>query len=136
MKIKSTTDRVIELHDKPWRLSMQERWVKLVAYAKFVKTPLELGMFVPVDKDGNYLHEPKISDYTKDGEYSSAWEAWEAARENVLFEGLVLCDSGNKDCVMMGDVHIPFTKINQGTIEDLIPYNLTITQNAIKKYGL
>jgi len=32
-------------------------------YAKFLKKPLELWMFVPRDKNGNIIEEPNIEDY-------------------------------------------------------------------------
>ena len=35
---------------------------RVEAYAKFLKQPLTLGMFVPCDEEGNVLEEPKGTD--------------------------------------------------------------------------
>ena len=40
---------------------------KIRNYANFLKQPLNIGMFVPCDEDGNVLEEPNIEDYFDDG---------------------------------------------------------------------
>ena len=62
-------------------------------YAKFLKQPLKLEMFVPCDEDGNVLAEPKIP-HTFASENSDLYiEKWKSeteifnkAKEKVLFE--------------------------------------------------
>ena len=96
---------------------------RLRNYANFLKRPLELGMFIPCDKDGNVLSEPKRwADYLEypdsfDGnnEWAELYE-YQGAKERVLFEGL------NK---LAHDI-----LIRQGykTIEDLTELGLTLTK--------
>lgn len=62
-------------------------------YAKFLKQPLKLEMFVPCDDDGNVLAEPKkphtFASENSD-EYIKKWkseiEIYNKAKEKVLFE--------------------------------------------------
>jgi hypothetical protein len=41
----------------------EARLQKIYQYSLFLKQPLKLGMFVPCDKDGNFLEEPKKEAY-------------------------------------------------------------------------
>lgn len=72
-------------------------------YAKFLKQPLKLEMFVPCDDDGNFLEEPNKKDYVfehhpelvgnpkeyDDDKYRDDCLEWIVAKEKVLFEGFV-----------------------------------------------
>ena len=51
---------------------------KIRNYARFLKQPLKLEMFVPCDEDGNVLGEPQSA-------WSDGIEQWEKAKEKVLF---------------------------------------------------
>jgi hypothetical protein len=50
---------------------------KIINYAKFLKQPLELWMFVPCDSEDNVLEEP----------ISHQLETYEKAKERCLFHG-------------------------------------------------
>ena len=59
-------------------------------YAKFLKQPLKLEMFVPCDEEGDILEEPE--DYEQRlpnmmTEYNDEIYRYEQAKEKVLFEG-------------------------------------------------
>ena len=58
-------------------------------YAKFLKQPLKLEMFVPCDEDGNVLEEPNGIDTAIETGY---FHDYNKARENVLFEGFKIYD--------------------------------------------
>ncbi len=133
------------------------RYQKCIRYAKFLKQPIELWMFVPCDFEGNVLEESR-SFY----EATAFWNAgeidekhndlvgeWEEAKERCLFEGFEIkdlkLDSGNK-CVSKDDIlHVfwqneiskEFT-LSKGIskIEDLVKYKLELTPTAIKQIGL
>lgn len=66
---------------------------KVYAYAKFLKQPLTLEIFVPVDSEGNVLEEPRMIVRTIGfDEQDVLWdvdevESYRAAKEKVLFEG-------------------------------------------------
>ena len=58
------TDFVLEqLNEQNSRTKpMREVFNSLEKYAKFLKQPLKLEMFVPCDEEGNVLEEPKIEE--------------------------------------------------------------------------
>ena len=70
-----------------WRMSQ----LRLIEnYAKFLKQPLKLEMFVPCDEEGNILEEPKIENYTQEELEHSVMGCdyldYNKAKEKVLFE--------------------------------------------------
>lgn len=57
-------------------------------YAEFLKTPLNLGMFVPCDEEGEVLTEPDEDNYAfYTHKNLSVQEEWQQAKDRVLFEG-------------------------------------------------
>ena len=61
-------------------------------YAKFLKQPLKLEMFVPLDDEGDFVEKPSKETYELSKIYNhtaSRWliEDYEKAKEKVLFEG-------------------------------------------------
>lgn len=89
-------------------------------YARFLKKPLKLEYFIACDENGNVLEEKNI-DLSKDYEYQRFLEA----KSRVLFEGF----EG------LTDVQSGFATTVK-TIEDLIPYNLTLTPTSLKQIGI
>jgi hypothetical protein len=116
-------------------------------YAKFLKKPLELGMFVPVGEDGRVLEEPHnfgllhtypTGDKLMDQSFESAFE-YQKAKEKVLFDGFRPIGERH---VEAGDIVIGLGYKNgiHQTIEDLVMYHkskyLILTESAIKQLGL
>ena len=110
-------------------------------YAKFLKQPLKLEMFVPCDEDGNVLEEYKrseaeiLADKNSYCRYISKEEAkWNKAKENVLFEGFEeMKNAAVRDCVWIKDTETRFhidTRYGT-TVEQLIKSNLKLTQTAL-----
>ena len=111
-------------------------------YAHFLKQPLKLGMFFPCDEDGNLLD---AFVHIVEGVFSREYQQ---AKERVLFEGLELNQKdaqkrGDITCLTLSSIQITFFKVENGifldelitnktieikTIEDLIPYNLTLIE--------
>jgi len=93
-------------------------------YANFLNQPLTLGMFVPTDLEGSVL--------TKENSFLSCNKGFEygEAKERVLFEGFEI-EKGELDRVTNGQVG--FYPENFKTIEDLVKYNLNLTQQAINQ---
>ncbi len=61
---------------------------RCINYANFLKQPLNLGMFVPVDEKGNVLEEKSIFN-TTDEDYifdSELFDEYHHAKERCLFE--------------------------------------------------
>ena len=89
-------DFVLKINDLIPRdnLDVIEWWGKkldiIENYAKFLKQPLKLGMFIPCDEDGNVLEEPKISEDDFDEHTTQIFAQYQydldRAKENVLFE--------------------------------------------------
>lgn len=113
---------------------------KVMAYANFLKQPLELWMFVPCDKDGSVVEKPECS---LDKECASpTCVKYQQAKERVLFEGFEvrkmkgwnILDFPNNQ--YSKDFSVFEDAFKELTIEDLIKYNLTLTPTAIKQIGL
>lgn len=124
---------------------------KVCNYAKFLKTPLDIGMFVPCDEDGNVLEEPKkYSDFLKYGSFGLLTGSevdenskYHKAKERVIFEGFIFVKAltafGESEYYrfMYEEIIITNLDFKNKTVEDLIEkYSITLTQNAIKKYGI
>lgn len=112
---------------------------KIRNYARFLKKPLTLGMFVPCDEDGSVLEEPKTFN-----------EKYQLAKERVLFKNCKLehikSDLFFKmdyDEIKIGEGSI---KYNTGsfyiegdivdysinTIEDLIPFQVFLCNDIFQ----
>ena len=132
---------------------------KVMNYAQFLKQPLNLGMFFPCDEDGDILDEPR--DYEQRlpnmmTEYNDEVYRYKQAKEKVLFKGF---DLNQKDlsklenifCLTKEYFQISFFTKEKGcfmdnlktnktyeikTIEDLIQFELELTESAIKQTGL
>ena len=92
------TDFVLEqLNEQNSRTKpMREVFNSLEKYAKFLKQPLKLEMFVPCDEEGNILEEPKIENYTQEELEHSVMGCdyldYNKAKEKVLFEDFKIYD--------------------------------------------
>ena len=122
---------------------------KIRNYANFLKQPLNIGMFVPCDDEGNFFEEPKIEDYFDDGfnfEFNQkhfkdvVLKEYYKAKEKVLFEGIEFRTNGGvnfltikEDTFAFHDFNIKFKNL---TVEYLVQYNLQLTENAVKQIGL
>ena len=96
-KLISMTDYVLERSDKSiLQYTISETFKngakitnEIFEYAKFLKTPLTISMFIPCDKTGNVLNEVKEFDNSvgSDENYNRALRNYKIAKENVLFKG-------------------------------------------------
>ena len=111
-------------------------------YAKFLKQPLELWMFIPCDADNKPLKEPDVqclrSGSCQCGEEQVSdcrdWKyEYQAACDRVLFEGFTLCDRGDKNlCIVNGDNHYLWCLYENKKIEFMTSLDLTLTPAAKK----
>ena len=92
------TDFVLEqLNEQNSRTKpMREVFNSLEKYAKFLKQPLKLEMFVPCDDEGIVLEEPKIEEEDVDEHTTQIFAQYQydldKAKEKVLFEGFKIYD--------------------------------------------
>ena len=106
MKLISMTSFVLEIEKSSYTQTEKYRIIewenkcqafdKIINYAKFVKQPLKLEMFVPCDEDGNVLEEPKIEEEYVDEHTTQIFAQYQydldKAKEKVLFEGFKIYD--------------------------------------------
>jgi hypothetical protein len=130
------------------------QWKLTGEYAKFLIKKLELWMFVPCDKDGNFLEEPDLTCKRPEskgncqcGEESVKdcrewWNEYQVAKQRVLFEGFEYVEQlENKK-----DKNVPYHKFLyngqlfyiefEGTIERIVEREFELTQTAQKLIGL
>ncbi len=165
MKLISMTDFV--LHESfgvgNEIINHQTFFKKVSSYAQFLKKPLELGMFIPCDEEGNILEQvskPDAEDYRNDegGNFElynfnmKAYTSYKKAKNRVLFDGFVFTDSQKYSIPLsvspygLKDEKIQLTKLKDSgayhtwlqlnTIEDLVQCDLKLTENALAHIGL
>ena len=141
MRLVSMTDFVLENAKQPYVEGT--KYKDLVNYAKFLKQPLKLEMFVPCDEEGDILEEP--TNYEKRllnmmTEYNDEVYTYYQAKVKVLFEGIEFITNGGVNFLTIKEDTFDFfdfnVKFKNLTIEDLIQYNLQLTENAVKQIGL
>jgi hypothetical protein len=128
-KLISMTDFVLEhpaTTDYEWQLQNH------LKYANFLKQPLTIRMFVPCDDDENVLEEIKGFDPDIHSQYYASQiyqnHLYNKAKEKVLFDGFYI----SKYYITNGDLQIDDEWIQGKTIENLIPYNLTLKNKMLK----
>lgn len=127
-------------------------------YAKFLRMPLSLDMFVPVDRSGNVLKEPKNfeswkslahnqvidedADYAEQNEY----KIYQKAKGKCLFGDFHVAYNGFSVIRIVAfynhSVELSFNKTEKifqgfGNVESLIRFDeIFLTKTALKKIGL
>lgn len=139
------TDFVLDLDsNEHW----DEDFSKCVKYATFLKQPLTLGMFEPIDDQGNILKEPEGWNWfsidpcrcpTCKSKYDiSALEAYKKAKDKVLFKGFYISrESEHFFTVEKGVIFIQVQKKStKATVEKLLKHwsDIELTESAIKKF--
>jgi len=125
-------------------LQSSTRYIKSTSdYANFLNQPLNISMFVPaklVDGEWVVLKEPKgvkcCSGILKDcycrGDLQFVYEdvqEYQIAKENVIFEGFELVEFDNQSILVFDYCSLRLKNLKEKTIEDLIPFRLTLNPN-------
>lgn len=108
-------------------------------YAKFLKQPLELWMFVPcklVDGVWVVLEEPYIYKITAKTGTSKEEIEWVKAKERCLFKGFEIEKKADWHIVKLNDNPVWVSWNKSKTIEDLVTYEPLLTATAQKQIGL
>ena len=115
---------------------------KIFNYANFLKQPLNLGMFVPCDEDGDVLEKPE--DYENRlpnmmTEYNDEVYTYKQAKEKVLFKGFKI----NGNYIYYGHFMVCLiSEIELYTVESLLNHfipeteEVQLTESALKQIGL
>lgn len=119
-----------------WFCSEQRKLESVRDYATFLRQSLELWQFVPVGEDGEVLEEPTETTSL------NRKMAFEKAKSRCIFEGFEVIETIDEYCRMTNKgSHFVFDSNHKclmrdskmlSIIEDLIPYGLTLTENALK----
>jgi len=127
---------------------------KVIKYAKFLSEPLALWMVVPCSEDGEVLEEPmsykryRNSSGTMAGSDILLCEQYQQAKERCYFENFIIIEDICKGCAKItnGKTTIEFTirglikindvRIENRTVESLIPYNLKLSQTIKNRIGV
>jgi hypothetical protein len=132
MKLISMTDFILEQNNNIDRTN-HEILQLLVDYAIFLKQPLNLGMFITCDEDGNVLNKPIFDELQPINEMDAIYDEYKAAQKRVLFKDFFL----KNDCLETFEIKIfKIDELSNHTIEDLVECNLTLTNHAIEVVGL
>ena len=115
---------------------------KIFNYANFLKQPLNLGMFVPCDEDGDVLEKPE--DYENRlpnmmTEYNDEVYRYKQAKEKVLFKGFKI----NGNYIYYGHFMVCLiSEIELYTVESLLNHfipeteEVQLTESVLKQIGL
>ncbi|MFN1219253.1 hypothetical protein ACKW6Q_19995 [Chryseobacterium kwangjuense] len=154
-KLIPMTDFVIEYYANEGYADLQTlRMMK--NYAGFLRSPLTLGMLVPVDTEGNVLKEPKNYSSWKslghnDGKRDTAagfeeYIQYQKAEQNCLFEGFTIAYNGYSVVRIVASydqtIELSFNKSDQlsptfADIEALTVFDaIFLTDHALKVIGI
>lgn len=136
-----------DLLNTDWYKEFEIALKKIVSYTNFLTQPLNLSHFVPAKfENGVWIvlskpMHPICDNITEEGlheRYKSDCKEYQTALENVVFKGFYMNDKDKTGFGVLNDNLDFFWIRNNGTrtIEDLIPYNLEVTDTIIKKFGL
>ena len=147
MKLISMTDFVLQF-DKPVGyfedqsdfLNCQVDYMgKVMNYARFLKQPVNLGMFFPCDEDGDILDEPEDYELRLPNmmtEYNDEVYRYKQAKSKVLFEGFKI----NGNYIYYGHFMVCLiSEIELYTVESLLNHfipeteEVQLTESAIKQ---
>lgn len=130
------TDFVLRETNSPTTLA--ESFQRCVTYVNFLKQPLKLEMFVPVDEEGNFLEEPEqFKEWIKSDHYFNASESvthecrmYKKAKEKVLFLRFDGSEFDSSLAKVYLDCYFNIEQLSNEVKEQLL------TPNAIKQLGL
>lgn len=145
----STTDFV--LNQNAHQTSVR-RLSQIIGYADFLKKPLKLGYFVACDENDVPLDEPSKEDIDWfnnqiNGDFSERYSFvfnWIEAKKKILFEGFEISFEDGVIYPFFCNYPIGFisceiewlSSIQFKTIEDLVEFDLILTDTAKKEIGL
>ena len=144
MKLQPMTDFVLRIDDYKRESHNTERAYCLINnYANFLKQSLKLSMFVPCDENDVPLEEPKDFKFFMQGVGGhidvtyQEYKQYQQAKERVIFEALSFVRCRDVYFIEKKGVTLFCYPLNNfETIEDLVKYDLTLTDSAIKQLNL
>lgn len=133
-----------------WKCETDEYFNRCENFLNFIKKKPKLGYFVPCDENDKPLEEPifSIVNYGASTESVKYYEIdkkrYQEAKQRVLFEGFEISYEDGAIFPFLGKYPIGFFSCENEwvwsdrfkTIEDLVEFNLKLTDTAKKEIGL
>jgi hypothetical protein len=153
IKLPSMVEYVKE-QDKIEFISYDNLWEKVINFANFFSQQPNIGMVVAaVEEDGEWriLEKPRMRWKNSEDRWGTSietdeWIEYQTALDNVIFEGFEIeqiLNSGkifliNEDTICLTFLNNSFfiEKNLITSLEQLTPYNLTLTSKFAKEFGL
>lgn len=111
------------------------QWKLVGEYAKFLKQPLKLEMFVPLSKTGSYIKEVMATE-------KIYHEELKQAKSKVLFKNITVLENDDKyisfktkniAIFVYDKITESFVVQNDWDVERLVKLNMELTESAIKR---
>lgn len=145
MKLIKMTDFVLSFGTESNRYNYEQAYDLISSYARFLKTNLNLGMFIPCDEKFNILKQPNhyrrylSKDYlTENPKMSEKWiekcEEYKKAESKILFKDFHLhrdYEDNFKKCVAISGFVLPFEVLYTMKIEDIVDNDIELTISGI-----
>lgn len=145
MKLIKMTDFVLSFGTESNRCNYEQAYELISSYAIFLKTNLNLGMFIPCDEKFNILKQPNhyrrylSKDYlTENPKMSEKWiekcEEYKKAENKILFKDFYLSkdyEDNFKKCVAVSGFVLPFEVLYTMKIEDIVDNDIELTISGI-----
>jgi len=140
-----------DLLNTDWVKQFEIQYRKICRFANFLSQQPNISMFVPaVEENGEWriLEKPNSDNYTHgihfdDDYYNIDLNQYQTALDNVIFEGFRKCIgskavSNSDGCIILLHENKEYSVSGKHltSIEQLTPYNLTLTPKFAKELGL
>ncbi len=142
MKLISMTDFVTDYIETGCAVSQIK---KMSNYAKFLKQPLKLEMFIPCDEKGNVLKQPNhyrrfiSKDFLNENpKMSEKWikecQEYQIAERKILFKNFdFFIEHDGENCVMTEGFVLSILSLLTMKIEDIVDNDIELTRFGISK---
>ena len=145
MKLIKMTDFVLSFGTESNRYNYEQAYDSISSYARFLKTNLNLGMFIPCDEKMNILKEPNhyrrftSKDYLNENpKMSEKWieecEKFKKAKSKILFKDFeFFIDHDFEKYVMAEGFVLSIESLYTMKIEDIVDNDIELTRFGISK---
>ena len=143
MKLIKITDFVLSFGTESNKLNYEQAYDLISSYARFLKTNLNLGMFIPCDEKMNILKEPNhyrrftSKDYLNENpKMSEKWieecEKFKKAKSKILFKDFeFFIDHDFEKYVMAEGFVLSIESLYTMKIEDIVDNDIELTRIGI-----
>ena len=145
MKLIKMTAFVLSFGTESNRCNYEQAYDLISSYAKFLETPLNLGMFIPCDEKGNVLKQPNhyrrfiSKDFLNENpKMSEKWikecEEYKIAASKILFKNFdFFIEHDGEKCVMTEGFVLSIQSLHTMKIEDIVDNDIELTRFGIAK---